>query len=612
MKKKILGIIVGMLLIATAVPAVESLQNTAKDQLASKNIVCINERATWTQEQKLLASDAAAGDNFSFSLSLSGDTAVIGAYQNDDNGVDSGAAYIFVRDRTTWTEQAKLLALDGTSYDRFGYGVCIEQDTAFIGAPSDNMNRGSVYVFTRSGDTWTQQQKLVTSDGAAGDNFGLFISLDGDTALISATGDENIQGAAYVFTKNDTTWNQQAKLTAADGSAQEYFGQNVCVVENTALIGCPWDNDAGVRSGSSYVFTRSGTTWTQQTKLLASDGDAGDNFGISASMEGDTALIAAPNDDDNGLNSGSAYIFTCTDEVWTEQQKLLATDGAAGDMFGWWSVSLSGTGALIGSMRDDDYGTSSGSAYIFRRTGTTWAQEAKLLASDGEAEDYFGYAVSLDDNIALVGAYLDDDNGTNAGSAYVFNLEGDAPPVAAFIWTPEEPQPNQQVSFDASASYDPDGTVVSYEWDWNSDGIYDETYNSPTTTYLWENSGSYPVTLRVTDDNASTDTITKTVTLGGGSSLEIDITGGFGVKAVITNSGSADVQDIAWRIVVEGGILKMINKTLNGTSDIPAGKSTTVTTGMLLGLGLISISVSVADEEQTASGTQLIIYTLVR
>ena len=508
-----------MLLIATAVPAVTSVKNTAIN--ATIPSPPRTSMATiWTEEQKFLASDGAAGDEFGIYTSLDGDTALIGASGDNDNGADSGSAYVFTRSGTTWTQQQKLLASDGGPGALFGCSVSLDGNTALIGAQEYvSGGNGSAYVFTRTGTTWVQQAKLLASDGAAWDNFGVYVFLSGDTALIGADRDDDNgenSGSAYVFTRTGTTWTQQQKLLPSDGAAEDIFGVSVSLSGDTALIGAWYDDDNGTDSGSAYVFTRSGTTWTQQQKLLAPDGAAADWFGNSVFLSGDTAIIAAPQDDDMGTNSGSAYIFTRTGTTWTQQQKLLASDGAAGDLFSEWNVGLDGDTALIGAWYDDDNGANSGSAYVFTRTGTTWTQQQKLLPSDGAAGDEFaGYSLSGD--TALITAYHDDDNGANSGSAYVFTRVG----------------------------------------------------------------------------------------------LTFSIAGGIGVKAVIKNNGTSDATGVPWQIHVEGGILKMINKTVNGTIDIPAGKSVTVKTGMLFGFGAISITAKVADEEQTATGTQLIIFSMV-
>jgi len=423
MKKKVLIISICILLIGLVTPPAESFKNI-RINTTLQNPFQTTEADFWTEAQKLLTSNSTAGDAFGFSVSLSGDTALIGAYQDDDNGDRSGSAYVFTRIGTTWTRQQKLLASDGATWDHFGCCVSLDGDTALIAAAYDDDHgegSGSVYVFTRSGTTWTEQQKLTASDGTSDDYFGYSVFLSCDTALIGACGDnENgfLSGSAYVFTRTGTIWTEQAKLLASDGEEYDVFGRSVSLYEDTALISAVYDDDNGNYSGSAYVFIRAGTTWTEQAKLLASDGTAYDNFGYSVSIEGDTALIGAGWDDDNGNAAGSAYVFTRSGITWTQQQKLIASEGVDG-LFGW-SVSLSGDTALIGAHGDNENGVDSGAAYVFTRINTTWAQQTKLLASDGAMDDFFGWSVSLDGDTALSGVCGDDDNGTESGSMYVF------------------------------------------------------------------------------------------------------------------------------------------------------------------------------------------------
>ena len=243
--------------------------------------------------------------------------------------------------------------------------------------------------------------KLVADDGATNDFFGFSVALSGDTAVIGAFRDSDDvkgvdSGSAYVFTRSGTNWGQQAKLTATDGAANDTFGGNVALSGDTAVIGALGDDDDvnGVDSGSAYVFTRSGTSWSEQAKLSAADGAAGDEFGYSVALSGDTAVIGAARDDDKGNDSGSAYVFTRSGTSWSQQAKLTAADGAAGDVFSI-SVALSGDTAVIGADLDDEKGDNSGAAYVFTRSGSTWSQQAKLTADDGAAGDLFGIRVAL-------------------------------------------------------------------------------------------------------------------------------------------------------------------------------------------------------------------------
>ena len=485
-----------MLLVATVIPSVTSIKNnTINATVPSTPLGSM--AGDWNETQKLLASDGAVSDYFGCSVSLSGNTALIGA-SNDDNY--KGSAYVFTRTGTTWTQQAKLLASDGVAYYYFGYSVSLDGDTALIGAPGNEL----AYIFTRTGITWTQQAKLLASDGAAGDGFGCSVSLSGDIALIGApTVYETTPGSAYVFTRTGTTWTQQAKLLASDGVAGDNFGWSVSLSGYTALIAVPGDSDNGVDSGSAYVFIRTGTTWTQQAKLLPTDGAAGDNFGFSVSLSGDTAFIGADGDDDNEVNSGSAYVFIRTRTTWTQQAKLLASDGAAEDWFGC-SVSLNDNTALIAAEFDNDNGEYSGSVYVFTRTGTTWTQQAKLLASDGAAGDEFGCSVSLDGGTALIGAYYDDDNGAFSGSAYVFTREGgNQPPSPPTITGPVSGKKGQSYPY-TFVSTDPEGNNVSYYVDWGDDtntgwiGPYASGIEI-VVNHTWDKRGTYTIKAKARD-----------------------------------------------------------------------------------------------------------------
>ena len=296
-----------------------------------------------------------------------------------------------------------------------------------------------------------QQAKLAAGDGGRGDQFGWSVALssDGFTALIGAVddGDPNGDraGSVYVFDRSGSSWNQQAKLVAIDGNNDDQFGDSVALSSDgsTALIGAPDDdisNDPGSDvydgAGSAYVFDRSGASWTQEAKLTSNDSVSGDNFGESVALSGDgsTALIGAGEETNlNDILGGSAYVFDSAGGSWSRQAKLAANDGDSEDLFGW-SVALSsdGTTALIGAVDDEDpNGDRAGSAYVFDKSGSSWSQQAKLAADDGDANDQFGYSVALSNDgfTALIGAYNDEDpNGksaefdfSGAGSAYVFD-----------------------------------------------------------------------------------------------------------------------------------------------------------------------------------------------
>eukprot|EP00740_Mantoniella_antarctica_P009976 CAMPEP_0181370292 /NCGR_PEP_ID=MMETSP1106-20121128/13334_1 /TAXON_ID=81844 /ORGANISM="Mantoniella antarctica, Strain SL-175" /LENGTH=475 /DNA_ID=CAMNT_0023487047 /DNA_START=12 /DNA_END=1436 /DNA_ORIENTATION=+ len=342
---------------------------------------------TATQIAKLVASDGAAYSDFGISLAIDGDTMVIGAWYRA-----SGSAYVFTRNPGSltagWTQRAKLLASDGAGGDYFGVSVALCGDTIVVGAYGDDdkgPTSGSAYIFTRDvagslAAGWTQRVKLLASDGAAGDQFGMSVAIDGDTTVIGADhGDGHMgstSGSAYVFTRDvagslSANWVQRAKLLPSDGVVDARFGRRVAIDGDTLVIGSDGDDDKGSKSGSAYVYSRNiagslTASWTQRAKLLASDGAAGDYFGVSVALDGDTMVIGAVLDDDKGISSGSVYIYTrdvagSLTASWTQRAKLRAPDGAAGDRFGY-SLDLDGDTMVIGAEHDDDKGSQSGSA----------------------------------------------------------------------------------------------------------------------------------------------------------------------------------------------------------------------------------------------------------
>ena len=371
----------------------------------------------WPEMAMITASDSAVSDYFGDSVSINGDYAVIGAWGNDDNSDNSGSAYIFKYESETWIEKAKLTPSDGSFDDRFGCSVSISGDYAIIGAVRNNDN-GSACIFKRDGIVWSQQAKLTASDSTgAGDRFGGSVSISGDYAVIGAYDDDNgnNSGSAYIFKRDGTNWSQQAKLTASDGAAEDQFGYSVSISGDFTIVGAWADDDNGINSGSAYIFKRDGILWTEHTKLITADTAANDKFGFSVSISGNYTIVGAFGDDGNG----SAHIFKYNDTTWLTQSKLTASDGATSDDFGC-SVSISGDTALVGALRDDDSGNDSGSAYIFKNDGDIWIEQNKITAQDGAANDNFGRHVSISDNYSIIGSPFDDNSKTDSGSAYIF------------------------------------------------------------------------------------------------------------------------------------------------------------------------------------------------
>lgn len=375
----------------------------------------------FTLQGKLPAADASASDYFGHALALSGDTAVVSAY-GDSGGpnMDRGSVYVFTRTDGDWTLQQKLNAGDGGFYDRLGSAVAISGDTIVIGAREDmvgaNYFQGSAYVFTRTNGVWTEQQRVTAPDGAEGDSFGTSVAVSGDTLLVGAihdtVGSNYQQGSAYVFARSNGAWAFQQKLTApnGDGEPQEAYGCSVALNEGTLVVGAYLDDIGHLPNhGSVYVYARGHAGWVLEKKLVASDREFGENFGFSVALSGETLAVGAVRDY-VGENSaqGSVYVYTRGGGVWTEQQKITASDGEAADNFGF-SVALSGDTLAVGAKVD---GTAvhmdHGSAYVYRRSDAVWTEQQKLTAGDAEFFDYFGQAVAVSGDTVLVGAPGDD------------------------------------------------------------------------------------------------------------------------------------------------------------------------------------------------------------
>jgi len=375
-------------------------------------------------QAKLLKPDGASNDRFGGATAIYQDTIVVGALGDDDKGAYSGSAHIFVGSGSRWLHDVKLLAPGGVAGDEFGSSVAIYGDTIVVGAPGDadsGVWSGSAHVFLRSGSRWLHDVKLLAPDGEAYDRFGFSVAIHEDTIVVGADEDDdngNYSGSAYVFVRSGEKWSHQAKLLAPDGAAGDHFGGSAAIYGGTIVVGSGGD-DNGEDSGSAYVFLRSEEEWTHQTKLLAPDGAAQDQFGRTVAIYQDTIVVGADYDDDNGDNSGSAHVFVRSGEEWSHQVKLLAPDGAAYDWFGN-SVALYEDTIVIGARYDDDTGNDSGSAHVFARSGEEWTHQAKLLAPDGSTNDFFGWTVAIFGDTIVVGAWRNDDNGENSGSAHVF------------------------------------------------------------------------------------------------------------------------------------------------------------------------------------------------
>lgn len=356
--------------------------------------------------QKVVADDGAQGDFFGWSVAVDGNTALLGAYGVTIDGHElQGAVYVFTRMNGLWTRTARLTASDGAAFDSFGDHVAISGTMAAISADYANVDghvgQGAVYVFTGSGADWTQQAKLTADDGAEQDSLGWSVAISGTAILAGAPFVSISRGAVYVFSTAGS-FDQLQKLVPSDGVSGDFFGDAVAVSGGTALIGA--DNAAANGNaylGAAYVFDDAGGNWIESARLSAEDGAALDSFGRSVAISGTTAFVGAPYAGiDGNAFQGAAYVFERSGDDWTRTAKLTASDGVADEDFGW-SVALSDTVALVGA---NAYNTEfPGAVYRFARSGDTWTEAQKLVSNDGTGVDFFGWSVALSGATGLLG-----------------------------------------------------------------------------------------------------------------------------------------------------------------------------------------------------------------
>jgi hypothetical protein len=439
------------------------------------------------EQAYLKASNTDPNDRFGQAIALDGNTLAVGAWveassatgingdQTNNDATNSGAVYVFTRNGTTWAQQAYIKASNTGSGDYFGYALALSGKTLVVGArgessdstgvggAQDNDNAltsGAVYVYRRTGMTWAQEAYLKASNAEAGDRFGASVGLDGNNLVVGASyersnasgvnGDQTNNafqgaGAAYVFTRTGSAWAQQAYLKASNPDSADYFGTTVAIQGDTVVIGAPEEDSSstGINStpnklapisGAAYVFTRSGTTWSQQAYLKGSNTGGDDNFGASLAIDGDTLAVGAWGEDSNAdgvggdqadnsvFQSGAVYLFVRANGIWAQQAYLKASNPDEYAYFGH-SVALQGdllvvgawgeSSAAIGLNGDEADRTLSnaGAVYLFRRA-VIWSQQAYLKASNTGLDDYFGYALGLDNGTLAVSATLENSNAT--------------------------------------------------------------------------------------------------------------------------------------------------------------------------------------------------------
>ncbi len=446
----------------------------------------------FTQTAYLKASNTEAGDLFGCSVAIDGDTAVVGARDEDGLNSNAGAAYVFKLTGGTWSEQAYLKASNAEVDNRFGWSVAIHGDSIVVGAPGENGSgtaAGAAYVFVRSSNTWSQQAYLKAANADSGDRFGTSVSISGNTLIvgapIEASNSTSINtsatnnsapsaGAAYIFTRTGTNWTQQAYLKSENSEANDRFGNAVAISGDTAAVGADGEDGSATGSngtvdngksgsGAAYVFVRSGSNWTQQAYVKASNTDASDGFGGAVALDGDTLAVGAIFESSNAVDvggddsinslatpaSGAAYVFTRSGTDWSQQAYVKASNPGDGDHFGT-SLSISGDVLIVGSLDEssnaagvngnaaNDDALSSGAAFVYLRDGITWTRQAYLKASNTEAFDYFGKSVAVSGATFIVGAFNEQSSATGVNGNEGNNTADDAGAAYVFLGEGDE------------------------------------------------------------------------------------------------------------------------------------------------------------------------------
>jgi len=395
--------------------------------------------AQW--RMKFVASDLTDGDFFGQSVAISEKYAIVGSINDDDNGEQSGSAYIYHYDslKGIWVQEQKIYASDGTSDDCFGYSVGISGNHIIIGSIHDDdngRNSGSAYIYTigaNSIETMSSEQKLIAFSGIPNQEYGYSVGISNTNVIVGSrreNGTGVYYGGVYVYELSNDGINTKSSEQLLTGGYYERFGWSVAISESTCIVGSTF-GDGNVRtSGVAYVFQIEENiedTLNSKQKIYGSDGKYVDSFGQSVAISGKYAIVGSIYDDDNGEQSGSAYIYhyDSLKGIWVQEQKIYTSDGTSGDCFGN-SVGISDNLVIVGSIYDDDNDHNSGSAYIYTigdNSTKTMSSEKKLISYDGKSNDNFGQSVAVSEDFAIIGAPLNDNNEMpNSGSIYFYRL----------------------------------------------------------------------------------------------------------------------------------------------------------------------------------------------
>ena len=388
------------------------------------------------------------GAEFGNAIAVDGKTLVVGArHDNVVVGVDpvyyAGAVYVYVLDNHTWILQARLTPNDPEAGDLFGSSVAIDNDTIVVGAiGSDGKDddgdyaaeMGTVYTFTRSGDQWQQQAVIQPADGLEEDYFGNAVAIVGERIVVGASGKDigstTDAGKVYSFYRSGTKWYPAQSITAPDPDKNDVFGSSLDLDGPRLVVGAPSEN----KIGAAYIYYRTGSTWTLESKIEPDDTHSGDYFGDSVSINDETVVVGVPfADPDLGAgqvtNAGAVYIFGKRANAWKQDAKLELEDASDFDNFGD-SVTTNGKTIIVGATGRDYYGTLRvGSAYAFERNDGSWELQTQIISVEPYSESNFGSSVAIDGDLILIG---ESGNSSNAGATHIYSIQAGILPETGF------------------------------------------------------------------------------------------------------------------------------------------------------------------------------------
>lgn len=375
----------------------------------------------FVQGAQLAASDPVQLGYFGTVIQMSSDTIAISAVTSSS---EEPAVYMFELQDDLWVETQKLVVEDLPENSGFGTTIALGNDVLVVGVSGDSevdTSAGAAYIFEKVDGTWIEAQKLLASDGASGDAFGIAVCMSDDQLLVGAEGVDGeevpSQGAIYVFEEQDGTWVETQKLIRDDETGTNMFGRIMSASEDILVVGTRQDETYGTSAGAAYIFEKQNGVWAQSQLVFSSDLVTGDYFGDSVAVGNGFVFVGSYGDDDNGSNSGSVYVFEKQDDVWTEVQKILPSNGEASARFGR-NISVSENTLVITAPGQSNY---TGSVYVFENQDGTWIEVEEIISPDGIDMDNFGVSVSILDNRLAVMTMATYDEIIMPGTVYLFN-----------------------------------------------------------------------------------------------------------------------------------------------------------------------------------------------